>query len=149
MRKSLWLLLTMCVGLGACNGVSTPLPETVNAPTRELTTQEKDIIRAVVVKNLRDPDAAKFQWVPLVVSGAVVDAGATTANGDAAYCGLVNGKNLYGAYVGFRPFLVKMATGKVPSAVFYSLSTGPDDVGYDAVAALCSHFGYTDFSNAK
>ena len=87
--------------------------------------------------DMKDPDAAKFLWVPVV-----------EANGSAAYCGFVNGKNSYGGYTGYHPFMVRVAPDAkqpVTGASVIGFSTGPDEYGLDPIAGSCSHFGYGRF----
>ncbi len=138
MRKAA-LVLATCAALGGC--IETPTPEVMNAPRRELGQSEKAIIAHAVSMTLKDPDAAKFLWVPII-----------GASGSAAYCGVVNGKNSYGGYIGYHPFLVRVtpdALQPVTAASLIVLSSGPDEYGMDPTAGSCSHFGYVDFSNAK
>ncbi|WP_298698177.1 hypothetical protein [uncultured Brevundimonas sp.] len=71
----------------------------------------------VVSRELRDPTSAQFRNV------RVVD----QVNGSRAFCGEVNGKNAYGGYVGFEPFVY--GAGRV--------HIGQDDV--DAIRAHTHH----------
>lgn len=49
-------------------------------------------IQEAVGKELNDPFSAQYDWQP--VKSPVV------------YCGFVNAKNAFGAYVGYKPFMV-------------------------------------------
>ena len=112
-----------------------------DAVSRELTASEKMVISSTVSSGLKDPDAAKFKWVPLVV-----------ANSSAAYCGVVNGKNSYGGYTGFYPYIVRVSFSEkheITSAKLMAVSSGPDEYGMDPYASSCANFGYKDFSQAK
>lgn len=51
-----------------------------------------------ISRDLKDPDAAKFRDIGIYKS--------TTGKGGVSVCGEINAKNSYGAYVGFRKFLV-------------------------------------------
>lgn len=73
--------------------------------------------REGVIENLRDPEAAKFRHV--------IALRANQGNRGYFFCGEVNAKNAYGAYVGFRRFLATENTVTV------------DDGG--AMGALVSH----------
>lgn len=57
--------------------------------------REKEVQKAVAWQ-LRDPSSAQFREVREVVLD----------NGAYAYCGSVNGKNSFGAYSGYRDFVV-------------------------------------------
>jgi hypothetical protein len=134
------LLLACCTALVGCASAIVPATEIASAPRRALTDKEKIIITRAVTASLKDPDSAKFQWVPIVEDAR-----------SAAYCGLVNAKNSYGGYVGYYPFLVRVepnTTAPITSASAQSISHGPDEIGIDIVAGACANWGYTDFSAA-
>ena len=73
------------------------------AHARELTDEEKGVIAEVVRRDFKDPDSAQFRWLPFQDKPGGL------------YCGMVNGRNSYGAYVGFSPYsvVVDAAAGKV------------------------------------
>ena len=114
-----------------------------NAMARDaLTSQEKEIIMtAVKVKgDLKDPDSAQFRWVRL---SADVDTNAPHVS--ASYCGLVNAKNSYGGYVGYRPYsatLFWMKGELIEPMIILSQDEG-------VAHAICRKFGYSDFSMAE
>lgn|SRR5574337_446890 len=54
--------------------------------------------KKVIVRDLKDPDSAKFRDVGIYKS--------TTGKGGVSVCGQINAKNSYGAYNGFRGFMV-------------------------------------------
>lgn len=54
--------------------------------------------RDAVAAQLKDPGSAQFRNVKVTDKGA---------------CGEVNGKNLFGAYVGFREFVYRKENGRV------------------------------------
>lgn len=76
-----------------------PTQQVLSAPRRDLTAAEKTAIASVISRNLKDPKAAKFLWMPVVLSerDTITD-----------YCGLVNGKNSYGGYTGFVRFYAQL-----------------------------------------
>lgn len=77
-----------------------------------------------IAYGLRDPDSAQFREVALVVY-----------KGQAVVCGQVNGKNAYGGYVGFKPFIGGPAFGRVLD----DLTSGPgsaDSAGYRTYCLL-------------
>lgn len=49
-------------------------------------------VKEMVGKELNDPFSAQYAWQPV--------------KDDYLYCGWVNAKNAFGAYVGYRPFMV-------------------------------------------
>jgi hypothetical protein len=73
------------------------------ADARSPTEQEKKVISEAVSRQLKDPYAAKFVFpaLPILKDG-----------GMPFYCGLVNSKNSYGAYVGETPFGVALVVRK-------------------------------------
>lgn len=54
--------------------------------------------KTAISRDLKDPDAAKFRNIGIYKS--------TTGKGGVSVCGEINAKNSYGAYLGFRKFLV-------------------------------------------
>lgn len=73
--------------LAAVPALSRPL-----GTPRSLTPAEKSVVEAAASSGLLDPDAAKFKWFKY--------------NGSDHYCGLLNGKNSYGGYIGYRHYSV-------------------------------------------
>lgn len=70
-------------------------------------------MRSIVREGMYDPYSAQFRAERIKPSGQYVK-----------YCGEVNAKNLHGAYIGFRPFVVRSGTNKAEIA--------NDLTGYDA-----------------
>lgn len=68
--------------------------ERVPPDIRELKPAEKNVIEKVIREQLKDPESARFEWLPLV------------GKQPNAYCGLVNAKNSFGGYTGRAPYLV-------------------------------------------
>jgi hypothetical protein len=87
-----------------------PDPEPEEPAPRVLTAAEEETLKSraqvVVAAQLKDPEAARFRAV--VFRGNHV-------------CGMINGKNSYGGYVGYKPFAYSLVTGKV----FLAPVTGP------------------------
>lgn len=63
--------------------------------TRELTPEEKRALAPIIADTLKDPEAARFKWMPVV---------RRERDGITDYCGLLNGKNSYGGYTGYTRF---------------------------------------------
>lgn len=133
MRMATCAALAATTILAACGALGPP-PGVDTAPRRELAQSEKGIIARAVSSSMYDPPAAVFQWPPFIV---FQDQG--------TYCGLVNGKNLHGGYVGFHPFLAQIhedASDRIVAAEFRDLSSGADEYGIDYVASSCARYGY-------
>ena len=65
----------------------TPLAET-----------DKEVIRTEIRSMVKDPESARFQWIPHI--GNKPD--------KTIVCGFVNARNGYGGYTGFQPFLARV-----------------------------------------
>lgn len=104
-----------------------------SAWSRELIPDEKSAVESVVREEMMDPDAAKIYFGDFPVESSYV------------YCGLVNGKNAYGAYVGkklFAVFLAKNDKGKLKAlSLNYNKTTG-EPSSQDVIAATCAGAGY-------
>jgi hypothetical protein len=85
-------LTTMLAG---CSGLNQPTATVTSAPKRELTAAERLSFAPVLSSGLKDPSAAQFKWMPVIL---------TERDGVTDYCGLVNGKNSYGGYTGYVRF---------------------------------------------
>ncbi len=71
-----------------------PVDRAYAARSRTLTSSERALVTSSVASRLRDPYSAQFQLLPLPRN--------RRPDGTLDYCLRVNGKNLYGAYVGYR-----------------------------------------------
>ncbi len=82
---------------------------------------------------MMDPDAAKIYFNDYPVESSFV------------YCGLVNGKNAYGAYIGkklFAVFLIKNDKGEYKAlSLNFNKSTG-EASSQDVISAHCAGAGY-------
>jgi hypothetical protein len=125
--------------------------------TRQLTPAEKQMLRVSLARTLKDPDAAQFKWMPVVVPSL-----RSLPEDKIGYCGLVNGKNSYGGYVGFKRFfslLDRNANNEYISGTiqhiegapitFGGTSTVDDAVETGLVEGSCKSWGYTDFNQAQ
>ncbi len=81
--------------LAGCSGLNQPTVTVMPAPKRELSAAEKLFFAPVLSAGLKDPSAAQFKWMPVILA---------ERDGITDYCGLVNGKNSYGGYTGFVRF---------------------------------------------
>ncbi len=104
-----------------------------SATSRELLPEEKDAIESTIRAEMKDPDAAKFNFSDFPVESSYV------------YCGLVNGKNSYGAYVGnklFAVFLVKNDKGEYKALSLNTNKSTGEPSDQDVISATCSGAGY-------
>jgi hypothetical protein len=132
--------------LAACSGLHQPTAQVTAAPKRELTPAEKLALAPIFAAGLKDPSAAQFKWMSVVL---------TERDGITDYCALVNGKNSYGAYIGFVRFyaqLNKDDKGQFTKATLREVEPpnreiNPLDPRW--LNGICEQFGYEDFSQAK
>jgi hypothetical protein len=138
--KRLLLLAPLIIYSASSTADDTVAKSTHHAETasNDLSNAEKSVIAKVIAGKLKDPDSAKFRWGPAHrVSGGVI-----------SYCGMVNGKNSYGGYVGFVPFYVDGVTHAdrriylvVPPLA--KVGGGSEDsVESEVVKRLCEKNGY-------
>lgn len=87
---------------------------------RAITAEDKIAVADAVRAKLKDPDSARFRWLP-------------SASG-LTYCGFVNSKNSFGGYTGFQPFTTVLAEidGK-PSVTVIGIG--------DPAYTVCSNLG--------
>jgi len=146
-------IVALCAAVSAC---ATAAPQHV-FNTRQLTSAEKEALRISLSRTLKDPAAAQFKWMPAIVPGPK-----SLPDDLIGYCGLVNGKNIYGGYVGFKRFFAQLArNGKneyisgtiehIEGApiTFGGTATVEDAAETGAVEGSCEAWGYTDFSRAQ
>jgi hypothetical protein len=132
--------------LTGCSGLNQPTARVIAAPKRDLTPAEKLSFAPVFAAGLKDPSAAQFKWMPVIL---------TERDGITDYCGLVNGKNSYGGYTGFVRFyaqLQKDDKGQFVKATLRSVeppNREPNALDPRWLNGICEQFGYEDFSLAK
>ncbi len=113
--------------------------------TRELTSQEKRALSVIISQSLKDPEAARFKWMPVVLR---------ERDGITDYCALLNGKNSYGGYTGYTRFygqLTKDSKGHFTQISVRAMEEpnreiNPLDPRW--LNGICENYGYTDFSLA-
>ncbi|XTZ37377.1 hypothetical protein ACQYRI_15540 [Salmonella enterica] len=99
------------------------------AQWRVLSFDEQAAIEKSIKEKLKDPASAEFRHSKYI------------ANGKGEYCGYVNGKNSYGAYAGFTPFLV-MLMNKNNHIHAQVIAFNSDDAGVFAAIKVCKELGY-------
>lgn len=116
MRLTLAAPATLAAGflLAGCMNVNdTP----VNARPAPVTAADRGIIQSAIIDDMKDPAAAQTRnLVAYDLSGGQ----------GRAICGELNGKNAFGAYVGFQPFFLRVKDGKLVTE--YAGSGDPDDL---------------------
>lgn len=88
--------------------------KTVSAQPARLTKFEDAETKRLITKDFKDPESARFRSVQ----------GYRLSNRELAVCGEVNGRNSYGAYVGYKKFYIRirpMKEGLVLKAVKHEL----------------------------
>jgi hypothetical protein len=144
--KRICYTIALATLLAGCSGLSQPTPQVSTALKRELTPAEKLALTPFVVAGLKDPSAAQFKWMPVVLN---------ERDGITDYCGLVNGKNSYGGYAGFVRFYAQLSKddkGQFIKAALREVEPpnrerNPLDPRW--LNGICEQFGYEDFSLAK
>jgi len=132
--------------LASCSGLNQPTATVTSAPKRELTVAEKISFAPVLSSGLKDPSAAQFKWMPVIL---------TERDGVTDYCGLVNGKNSYGGYTGFVRFyahLTKNEKGQFVKAELRAVEPPNREANFIDprwLNGICEQYGYDDFSLAK
>ncbi len=144
MRNS---IVACCVvaALPGCAGLNQPTEAALSAPKRVLTAAEKTVLTAALSQSLKQPDAAQFKWMPIVL---------VERDGIIDYCGLVNGKNSYGGYTGFVRFYAQLKfdgknqikIGSMRAIEEPNRERNPLDPRW--LNGVCEKFGYDDFSQA-
>jgi len=132
--------------LAACSGLNQPTAQVTAAPKRQLTSAERLALAPIFSAGLKDPSAAQFRWMPVVL---------TERDGITDYCGLVNGKNSYGGYGGFVRFYAQLQNddrGQFTKATLREVEPpnrerNPLDPRW--LNGICEKFGYEDFSQAR
>ena len=114
--------------------------------TRELTPDEKRALSAIISQSLKDPEAARFKWMPVVLR---------ERDGITDYCGLVNGKNSYGGYTGSTRFygqLIKDNTGQFTQIAVRAIEEPDRETNFIDprwLNGICEDYGYDNFGLAR
>lgn len=105
---------SLALALAACVNVNdTP----VNARPAPVSAADRSLIQSSIINDMKDPGAAQLR--------NLVAYDLSDGQGR-AICGQLNGKNAFGAYVGFQPFFLRVKDGAVVTK--YSGSGDPDDL---------------------
>lgn len=96
----------------------------------QLSDAERALVEASIKRGMRDPAAAQFQRVAAAKDGA---------NG--FVCGMVNGKNGFGGYVGFLPFYGRLLEG----GEFKLAAIAKDRQTSHQIAMACANKGLRAF----
>lgn len=94
------------------------------SPPPIFTAEQQSAIKEAVGRKLNDPFSAQYEWQPV--------------QDDASYCGWVNAKNAFGAYVGYKPFFVLYSIGaKTNKTTVYTV-----ELDTSIVTKMCGDSGY-------
>jgi hypothetical protein len=142
--------VALCLILCGCGTSDDKL---VGLEVRQLSPAEQDALRRSLSQALKEPDAAQFKWMPVLVGPS----GRPTN-----YCGLINGKTSAGTLSGFRKFAAAIAQNSsgafdhgtiqhVEGApAIFNVSAGVDDGSAAGnTVELCKSWGYAEFELAK
>jgi hypothetical protein len=146
LMRAIVAVVAISIAVSSCTGLNQPTEQVLAAPKRDLTPLEKTSLTRVLAQSLKDPDAAKFKWMPVVLA---------ERDGITDYCGLVNGKNSYGGYTGFVRFyaqLKKDEKGQFTTAFMRSIEESNREINpIDPrwLNGICEKFGYSDFGLAS
>lgn len=109
MRRVVLTALVTC--LASCNSQPVERKEEAKPDPRQL---ELSRVKAKLTQNLKDPSSAQFRNVRRLSFLDMGDKDPWSYSGH--YCGEINGKNSFGAYIGFQKFHMfgPDPTGKFP-----------------------------------
>lgn len=142
--------MAVCLILCGCGSSSDKL---VGLDVRQLAPAEQEALRRSLSQTLREPDAAQFKWMPVLVgpSGKATN-----------YCGLISGRTNTGASSGFRKFAAVIAqnsSGAFDHGVIQHVEGAPamfdpsaaigDQTEAGTTAELCKSWGYVEFTQAR
>lgn len=141
-------VLCVAIAVSACGTVNQPAEQAAaNAvPTRDLTPAERGALGKALARSFKDPQSAEFKWMPVALA---------ERDGMTDYCGLVNGKNSAGQYIGFVRFyaqLKKDPKGQLMTGRMVTVQEITQEfklMETPWLNGLCEKFGYTDFSQAN
>lgn len=104
------------------------LTATAATAAPDLTAAEKEAISKAFSGILLDDTTARWRWLPPAEGNVIT------------YCGFVNAKNSYGAYTGFRPFMVALVRRTAMASLPTIGAPGSDDEVI--TIRMCSTRGY-------
>ena len=121
----------LSLGLTAPATAKPKPPKEVIAP-RPITPAEREAVKAAIKDLMLDPSSVQFKWTPNVHDGRI-------------YCAQFNGKNKFGGYTGFSPFMVHISTDAngAPAVKISRIGTNnsPRDLSAMVTRANCENAG--------
>lgn len=126
--RAFWIGCATALVIGALTG---------EVAARDLTAAERAVVEMDIKKQLKDPDSARFKWLPYIEQ----------PNGH--YCGLVNAKNSYGGYTGDQPFYVMLVMPEGPIFAANVVGVGGNEFRQRAIIQQCAEQGYTNLLAAQ
>lgn len=105
------------------------LPSVDVAPTvRPITADERKALEGAVRDQVSDPTAVRFRMPAKMTV-------------DGHYCGLVNGKSVYGEYVGYTPFHARLTHEADGTITISEIVIGTDTNTSAAIESACARIG--------
>jgi|SRR5579862_1065315 hypothetical protein len=135
MRRTLFVLCAVGLLTGCSlfrRGDSAPAPGPAPLSQRALTPEERALLSTTFAAVMKNPNTVQFKWNPI---------GQPDDKGLAQYCGMINGTNDFGNYVGFQPFSAQVffVGGKIVTAKLTLI--GYDPASAQAVERDCKTYG--------
>ncbi len=118
-----FIIATCAFVLAACAASREAYQVQTVTDVRQLSDAEKAALNKTLAKDMKDPNATQFHWMPVAYN---------SGSEKADYCAMVNGKNSYGGYTGFRPFraiIIRNAKGEYDNGTIIRIEE--DEIGSD------------------
>ncbi len=100
-------VLTASALLLGCNNEQNASSKKEQAADAEMKAQVTSFLKEQISSTLKDPSSAQFKDAHLYQTTLRFKSGKELTAGGGVLCGEINGKNSFGAYIGFRPFISK------------------------------------------
>lgn len=124
----LFALAAAALALSGCAAQQAPVSaQRVNFVPQSLSRADIEEITKKVASRMKDPDSTRFSDITAVKSEQGVEV-----------CGLVNAKNSFGGYVGYRAFYGALT---LPHRVFFPIGVGEDISSDGASRLMCGDRG--------
>ncbi len=109
---------------------ASPSKSAVIGDTPEIREATIKFLKSLISSSLKDPSSTQFRETRLYVTTLQLESGKRVVAGTRVLCGEINGKNSFGAYVGFRPFIssavIRAEDGTVIEDSIYTSILDPD-----------------------
>jgi hypothetical protein len=145
MTRKLLVLASLSLCCAGCLPERSTLPpggvpaRGVDGEMRSLTEPEKRVVRESVLTAVPNPAFAQFRWTRLPKAPAETE----------YYCAQVNAQTAGGQWVGFRPFVVLLETGKNEVRQARLVELAPDRLEIASVVGKCRENGLDAFATVE